>query len=211
MSQAMHGTVTKMFGNTIVVGKDSMFVNNTDITGIKELDDVEYSKVGFNLETIKKVGSTAPAAAQPGEMKSGGGKITAIDLDKPFFEYSYLYQGAPSSSKFYQISDAAKAQLAQYHVGDEISATWTVDGTKKTLQGVGPKQNKFGGKGGGKPFDPVADAKRQRMIVRQSCLDRAVSLWINGTQSKLSYTTMGVNLLLSLGVKSMKLEIIKYW
>jgi len=182
-SQALQGTVSKMFGNTIIIGKDSLFVNGANVSGVKEFDEVKYTKVGFNLETIEKVSSSAaPAAAQPGEMKTGGGKITIIDLDKPYFEYSYLYQGAPSSSKFFQISDAAKVQLAQYHVGDEIQATWTVfDGNKKLLQGVGPKQNKFGGKGGGKPFDPVADAKRQRMIVRQSCLDRAVTLWINGT------------------------------
>lgn len=29
-----------------------------------------------------------------------------------------------------------------------------------------------------KPYDPVADAKRQVLIVRQSCLDRAVTLWV---------------------------------
>ena len=35
-----------------------------------------------------------------------------------------------------------------------------------------------GGKGGGRPYDPEAEKRRQILIVRQSCLDRAVQLWI---------------------------------
>lgn len=36
-----------------------------------------------------------------------------------------------------------------------------------------------GGKGGGRPYDPEAEKRRQLLIVRQSCLDRAVQLWIS--------------------------------
>lgn len=32
----------------------------------------------------------------------------------------------------------------------------------------------------GRPYDPVADARKQRLIVRQSSMERAVTLWVNG-------------------------------
>lgn len=44
----------------------------------------------------------------------------------------------------------------------------------KSAWGVGA-----GGKGGGRPYDPEAEKRRQLLIVRQSCLDRAVQLWIS--------------------------------
>lgn len=40
----------------------------------------------------------------------------------------------------------------------------------------------FGGPG--RQFNPEADAKRQKMIVRQSSLERSVAIWINGNPGK---------------------------
>ena len=75
--------------------------------------------------------------------------------------------------------DFAKTTLK---VGDVVTCEYEQVGWDKTLLKVGLKPAATGGGGfRGAPRDPVAEAKKQRMIVRQSCLDRAVSLWINGT------------------------------
>lgn len=173
------GEISFLNDKAVKIGHhDFLFVNGCNVSGFKIGDKVNAKIQGNKLTEL-----THRAEEQhPGEMKTGSGKISVIDLNKPYFEYTYTYQGNPVPSKFFQVSDAAKATLANYKVGDEITATWTVhDGNKKVLQNVGPKVVKpaFGGGGWkGTPKDPAAEAKKQRMIVRQNVLDRAVELWI---------------------------------
>lgn len=166
MTKSISATISRINGNCITLGKENLFINEVVLDGLKEYDEVIYTKSGSNLVTIEKY-------TPPAETKTGGGKITVLDLLNSALEYTYFWQGAPATGKIFQFSEEVKPKLGKYHVGDEVTLTWTVLGNKKTLIDIGPKQVK---KGGGRPFDPVADAKRQRLIVRQSCLERALTL-----------------------------------
>lgn len=109
--------------------------------------------------------------------KYGSGTITKIVPDFPFveYEYSWIRDGVEQKAKYHlaNFSDEAKASLSKFKIGDMISITYIqTNGDKKclkisekTLQTLKPA------------YDPGADARRQTLIVRQSCLDRAVSLW----------------------------------
>ena len=126
------------------------------------------------------------------QIKTGSGTITRIDPSLPFLEYEFSWNdkvtGEKKSAKcqFMLFGNEAKEaiQKTPLKVGDLVSCEYEQVGWDKTLLKFGPKQVSSGG-GWRKPFDPVAAAKkqefeetRQKMIVRQSSLDRAVELWI---------------------------------
>lgn len=166
-----------------------VFLNGHSVEAFKVGEKVTAKIQGDKLVSIEKRTDepAPPQPTKPAEMKSGSGKVVQVDLNKPYFEYSYIWQGNTTSSRFFQMTDAAKEQLKAFKPGDEITATWTVhDGNKKTLQGVTVKGSKPFGGGGfkGTPRDPVAEAKTQTMIVKQNTLDRSVQLWINGNPGK---------------------------
>lgn len=181
MTVAMYGTVTKLFGNTIVVGKDSLFVNNTDITGIKELDDVEYSKVGFNLETIRKVSSPAPVST-PAELRNGHGIIKVLDLNKPYLTYEFSWKDKQTGElktaqqEFYQFTDTAKTKLSQFKAGDKIAVQFTGRGSSAVLHEIGADKPKAPWGGGGSRSDPTIDLIRNLSILNESILDKATDL-----------------------------------
>ena len=169
VSAPLSGTISRIEGNAIVIGKDSLYINNADVTGVKLFDIVEYEKDGPNLKSIKTVTTSTVAK----EVKSGGGKIIQIDPSKPYLEYSYFYQGNTVSSKFYHFSESVKQKLSQFKIGDEISVSFSKIGDKKTLDDIGPKQAKKGGGSGGYRIDPIIDLIKNFSILHEAILDKA--------------------------------------
>lgn len=120
------------------------------------------------------------------QLKTGSGTITRIDPTLPFLEYEFSWNdkttGERKSAKcqFMLFGNDAKESIktTPLKVGDIVQCEYEQNGWFKTLLKFGPKQVSSGG-GWKKPFDPVAAAKKQEFEVRQSCLDRAVELWIS--------------------------------
>lgn len=77
-----------------------------------------------------------------------------------------------------------KSKLSQFKIGEKIAVQFSGGGKTATLHEIGPDTKKGGPGWGGPARDPVEEAKRQKMIVRQSSLERAETLWINGNPGK---------------------------
>jgi len=117
-------------------------------------------------------------------MKTGSGTITRIDAQLPFLEYEFTWNDRTTQEK-----KSAKCQFMVFDpklkdefkttalkIGDVVTCEYEQNGWDKVLlkAGLKPAGNFGGGGFRGAPRDPVAEARKQRMIVRQSCLDRAV-------------------------------------
>lgn len=105
------------------------------------------------------------------EIWKRSGKIIKISPDVVTIEYEK--DGKNISTGFFITAHPDK--FSSHAVGDMVTVSYQ-KGSSNAVD-IAPKSNgsPFGMK---KPFDPEADKRRQILIVRQSCLDRACSLWL---------------------------------
>lgn len=164
------GTVTLVSDQAVMIGHKPLHKGTVDLTGIAVGHNVDY-EFDQPTETLTYI-RKAMAPAQSTEHKTGGGKV--VEISPTSIAYEFTWNGQTIKKPFTEFTDQARAKLGQFKIGDLVSVKYV----GKICEDIEPKQNKFGGGGFKKPYDPAADEKRQRMIVRQSCLDRSVTLWL---------------------------------
>jgi len=176
------GDVSMLTEKGIKIGSHEMvFINGVDLKDIKEGTKVNGKIQGNKLVSIEV------AQPSPAELRNGHGTIKFIDLDKPFLSYEFTWKdkqtNEPKSAiqEFSKFTDQAKGSLNRFKVGEKISVKFSGGGKTATLHEI---EVDTGRGRGGYQRDPVAEARRQLLMVRENVLNRAVELWINGNPGK---------------------------
>lgn len=166
-----------------IVSHEMVFINGVSLGDIKHGHSVKAKIQGNTLLEIQKV--TAPAASP--SLKEDQTALKSVHLDdaQPHVILMNLkgeFRKIVEREAFDQVKEVSPGKLIRYSTdkskpGNPIKSFWEVDDAGKSIKSRG-------GKGGGRPFDPVADAKRQRLIVRQSSLERSLQAWMNGNPGK---------------------------
>ncbi len=179
------GDVSMLTEKGIKVGShDMVYINGVDIGDIKVGTSVKAKISGRDLVEIEEF--TPPI--DPSKLRDGHGTIEAIDLTKPFLSYKFSWKDKQTNElksavqEFSRIiDDKVKQKASQFKVGDKITVKFSGGKNDAVLYDI----EKDTGKGwGGRQYDPVAEAKRQRLIVRQSSLERSIQVWMNGNPGK---------------------------
>ncbi len=163
----------------VVKGQSSKAAESPKTTPVPEIQTPQ------KVEPPKQTQTSAPVVQKPKSCKllkrEGDSKVLILKLD--------------GNEEWFQVTEEGKKNLVRLKDGQNVKLDFDRVGSEYHVKMLLPadengKYDKDGwvkgteGKGRGRPFDPVADAKRQRMIVRQSSLERAESLWINGNPGR---------------------------
>ena len=184
----MTGTISKISGNAISIGKDTLFINGVDITGFKEFDDVTYTKVGFNLETIARASPQQAQTKQSDDLTylkevHADDAIPHVILTKSKQDFKKILKAeAIPGAKEIPIGHIIRYKTDHAASGSPILSIWETD-----ANGVSVKKRTSPGR----QYDPAAAAKRQEIeenkqvtIPRENALNRSVDIWMNAFPGK---------------------------
>jgi|GEM_PF-4532562 len=185
--QEITGDVSMLTEKGIKIGSHEMvFINGISLGDIKEGTSVKAKISGNKLIEIEKYTAPTTAPAIQG-LKEDQTALKCILLDETqphviLVNLKGEFRKTVEKEAFDQVREVQPGKLIRYSTdktkaGNPIKSFWEVDETGKSIKPRG------GGKGG-RPYDPVADAKRQRLIVRQSSLERSIQVWVNGNPGK---------------------------
>ena len=140
------GTITRLEGNAIVIGKDSLFINSADVSLVKLYDEVEYEKEGPNLKNVRKKPS-APAQ----QLKEGQTVLKEVHLEaqRPYVLLTGErgeFSKSVEKEAFDQVKNVQPGKFIRYSTNKEAQGTpiksfWEVDAEGKSLNKTNNNQN----------------------------------------------------------------------
>lgn len=173
------GDVSMLTDKGIKIGSHEMvFINGISLGDIKEGTSVKATISGNKLTEIEKYTAPTTAPAVQG-LKEDQTALKSILLDETqphviLVNLKGEFRKTVEKEAFDQVREVQPGKLIRYSTdktkaGNPIKSFWEVDQTGKSIKPRGDKR--------GRPYDPVAEARRQRMIVLQSSLERSIQAW----------------------------------